>query len=207
MRLHRLVPRLPKHTVTKSTGFEEQLIEFLFFCFCKEEDRKTYHTFVSLSFPPEPCVGQGFVGGLAGAGTGGRHGGRKQGCIPGLAGSYKDGLGNLKKMARKCQRRVTGEQVSTSPCPTGGGGRTGGSRGRHSSWRGTLGTPEEAARCSGTWASDARTPQTLPKHLLCARRWGRSGEQGSPVLAPLSIVMEATTMQKQASKKKKKKAF
>lgn len=52
MRLHRPVPRLPKHTVTKSTGFEEQLIEFLFFCFCKEEDRKTYHTFVSLSFPP-----------------------------------------------------------------------------------------------------------------------------------------------------------
>lgn len=69
MRLHRPVPRLPKHTVTKSTGCEEQLIEFLFFCFCKEEDRKTYHTFVSLSFPPEPCVGQGFVGGLAGAGT------------------------------------------------------------------------------------------------------------------------------------------
>lgn len=90
------------------------------------------------------------------------------------------------------------------PLPPGGGGRTGGSRGRHSSWRGTLGTPEEAAHCSGTWASDARTPQTLPKHLLCARRWGRSGEQGSPVLAPLSIVMEATTMQKQASKKKKK---
>lgn len=62
----------------------------------------------------------------------------------------KDGLGNLKKRAQKCQRRMSGEQVSASPHPTrGGDGRSGGSRGTDSSWRDTLGPPEEAARCSG----------------------------------------------------------
>lgn len=142
----------------------------------------------------DPLAGVGTQGWDWGGGQGSR------GCITGLAGSYKDTQGNLKKWVLELLvEDEWGKQISASPTPTGGGATcvmTG------IGWKWQAGPPPSRAAlvvpagsrpqllvtglCRGCgWtgftavhkASSTLTQQIRAKHPLCTRRWGHSRGQ------------------------------